>query len=765
MMRASISLKLLAVTLGVISVAVAVAGGVLLRQHHRELYRGFEDGAVVLARAMSEYAVAPLVLEDPPGAHDILAKLEKSSQISRAVLFDRQGEAIASYERRGSTAPLAPQRAAPAREHLDGYLLVSEPVLHLGVPQGTLYLAASTSGLSSRASEATVTVIVAGLAAIFGAALLGWLLQHNITRPILRLAEAMREIKGQAVLGSRITHVSGDEIGVLYSGFNRMLDDLAAREQERDRSTARLRALIAALPDPVFVLEDSGRIAEVLAGRPEALAQPVAELRGQDVAEVIGAGIEARLKEAIENALATGIPQRFAYEIDRAAGRRWFDALVIPLRADSSDRRRNEARGDGGDGNGLVLFVPRDVTERHTLEVDLRQAQKMEALGRLAGGVAHDFNNILTAIMGYGSLLEGRLERSIGPASELMEMLKAAERAAMLTQQLLAFSRRQVVAFRQVSLNELVRDMQRMLERIIGEDVQLVAELAPDLPEVHFDPGQLQQVVLNLAVNAREAMPSGGTLTLSTRSVAQSTRRAGEPELAPGRYVLLRVTDTGVGMDESVRARIFEPFFTTKGRKGGTGLGLAMVYGIVRQAGGDVTVSSEPGRGTTFQIYLPEASHTREAAPEPRPTPVIARGSETLLVVEDEPQLLELASRMLEEQGYHVLAAGDARQALQICSVHPAPIHLMVTDVVMPKMGGPELVSAARPLRPNMKVLYVSGYTDGTAIARGAAVGEVPFLQKPFTPHDLHAKVREALDDRARVLVERHVESPPSSPS
>ena len=289
-----------------------------------------------------------------------------------------------------------------------------------------------------------------------------------------------------------------------------------------------------------------------------------------------------------------------------------------------------------------------------------------------------------------------------------------------------------------------------MLERIIGEDVQLHADLAGDVPDVYFDPGQLQQVILNLAVNAREAMPQGGTLTLTTRAVSQSHRRAGEPELTPGRYVLLRVSDTGVGMDESVRVRIFEPFFTTKGRKGGTGLGLAMVYGIVRQAGGDVTVISEPGRGTTFNIFLPEApSDAHRTGTETEPPAPISRGTETVLVVEDEPQLLELTCRMLTEQGYRVLGAGDARQALQTCSVHPGPIHLMVTDVVMPRMGGGELVSAAAPLRPDMKVLFMSGYTDGMAVQHGVAIGQVPFLQKPFTPNELNRRVREALGDDA----------------
>jgi two-component system cell cycle sensor histidine kinase/response regulator CckA len=299
-----------------------------------------------------------------------------------------------------------------------------------------------------------------------------------------------------------------------------------------------------------------------------------------------------------------------------------------------------------------------------------------------------------------------------------------------------------VVQTKRVSLNDLVRDMQRMLERIIGEDVQLVADLATELPAVEGDPGQLQQVVLNLAVNAREAMPHGGTLTLRIRSVVLTHRRAGEPELEPGRYVLLEVSDTGIGMDEATRTRIFEPFFTTKARAGGTGLGLAMVYGIVRQADGDVTVASERNRGTTFRIYLPELAGA--AAIDEPGVPARAAlpgGNETVLVVEDQPQIKELTCRMLREQGYDVLGTTDPRQALEICATHDGPIHLLVTDMVMPRMGGAELVEAARPLRPEMKVLYMSGYTDSNAVHSE----EAPFLQKPFTPHELGRQVREAL--------------------
>jgi PAS domain S-box-containing protein len=597
-------------------------------------------------------------------------------------------------------------------------------------------LTASSAGLRARAGAATLMILLVGLGAILVAAALAWVLQRTITRPILRLAETMRGITEETMLSTRVKHHSGDEIEVLHVGFNRMLDQLAARQLERDRSDARLRALIAALPDPVFVVEESGRIVEVLAGRPAPLAASADRLPGRHLGEVTAPDHARQFDEAITKAVSTQAPQRLAYELEVETGKRWFDAVIVPIAGPDPQR-----------GERLVLFVPRDVTQRHTLELDLRQAQKMDALGRLAGGVAHDFNNLLTAIMGYASLLASRSEAHGQGGGEAEEILKASKRAALLTQQLLAFSRRQVVQMKRVALNELVRDMQRMLERIIGEDVQLVADLASPLPPVQGDPGQLQQVILNLAVNAREAMPGGGTLTLRTRPVVLTHRRAGEPELEPGKYVLLEVTDTGVGMDESTRTRIFEPFFTTKARAGGTGLGLAMVYGIVRQAGGDVAVVSERSRGTTFRIYLPELALAAEANdPSLGANEILAGGQETILVVEDQPQIKEVTCRMLREQGYEVLGTTDPRQALEICAAHAGPIHLMVTDMVMPRMGGAELAQAARPLRPEMKLLFMSGYTDSSAVHGNNGLGErVPFLQKPFTPHELARRVREAL--------------------
>ena len=733
-MRISVSTKLLAITVGVVSLAVALAGGALLRQHHRELERGFEDGTLVLARAVAEHCVGPVAFDDRQGAKEILAKLERSTVVGRAILYDRKGRVLASYDRLLSAAPILMLDTTPAVQHRDGYLHVFEAVVHDDKTLGTLYLTASSAGLRVRASVATKMVVLVGLAAIAAAALLAWALQRTVTRPILRLAETMRGITGETMHLTRVEHRRTDEIGMLHAGFNRMLDQLAARAEERDRSDARLRALIAALPDPVFVLEAGGHIVEVLAGRPGPLPVPAVGLEGKSIAEVITAENARSIDEAIAQVVSTLAPRRLAYELELPGGKRCFDAVIVPISGESEPRERR-----------YVLFVPRDITERQTLELDLRQAQKMDALGRLAGGVAHDFNNLLTAIMGYASLLSGILEGEGRSTAEVGEILKAGKRASALTQQLLAFSRRHMVQVKPVPLNDLVRDMQRMLERIIGEDVQLVADLAAPLPPVQGDPGQLQQVILNLAVNAREAMPNGGTLTLRTRPISLTSRRAGEPELKPGKYVLLEVNDTGVGMDESTRVRIFEPFFTTKGRSGGTGLGLAMVYGIVRQSGGDVAVSSERNRGTTFRIYLPESTAPSDGVPLSLPTPeVLPHGNETVLVVEDEEQLKELTCRMLRDQGYQVLSTTEAGQALEICGAYAGPIHLLVTDMVMPRMGGAELAEAARTLRAEMRVLYMSGYTD-SATVNGNGVETIPFLQKPFTAMELGRRVREAL--------------------
>ncbi|MBP9825112.1 MAG: PAS domain S-box protein [Thermoanaerobaculia bacterium] len=409
---------------------------------------------------------------------------------------------------------------------------------------------------------------------------------------------------------------------------------------------------------------------------------------------------------------------------------------------------------DGGDSltSEVIEGTLLDITERKNLEMELRQSQKIEAIGRLAGGVAHDFNNITGVILGYGELVRSEVEPGTPVAEYVTEMVQAAERAATLTRQLQAFSRKQILQPRRLDLNELVANAHRMLDRVIGEDIALVVRPAPTLGTVLADPGQIDQILLNLAINARDAMPKGGTLTIETADIelAEETPAPDRPAMVPGRYVRLAVSDTGVGMDAETQRRIFEPFFTTKPPGQGTGLGLATVYGIVKQSGGYIWVDSEPGLGTTFQIYLPridEPPHgNRPGVPPAMPPAMSHGGHETVLLVEDNPALRDVTRRQLEAAGYTVLLAGDGEEALALAGTHAAPIDLLLTDVVMPKLGGGELAGRLVALRPGLPVLFMSGYTDGAIAQHGMLADGIALLEKPFSGKGLVQAVRKALD-------------------
>ncbi len=389
-------------------------------------------------------------------------------------------------------------------------------------------------------------------------------------------------------------------------------------------------------------------------------------------------------------------------------------------------------------------------------EAQLRQAQKMEAIGRLAGGVAHDFNNMLTVILSYTQIVRQTHETEAGCVQELDQIIAAAERAAGLTRQLLAFSRQQVMQPALLDLAAVVRGMEGMMRRLMGEDIALHTSHAPDLGRVMADPGQIEQVLLNLVVNARDAMPNGGTLTLETSNVLlEGPLVTAHATLPPGPYVMLAVSDTGVGMDATTQARLFEPFFTTKPMGKGTGLGLSTCYGIVKQSGGDISVYSEPGRGTTFKIYLPrasgeEATASAGAAGDQIPVPEAAGPGKTILLVEDEGLVRSAAERILRSQGYTVLVARDPGEAMLLCEARDGPIHLLVTDVVMPGMNGRELAERVVRLKPGTAVLFVSGYTDNAIVHHGVLDPGVWFLPKPFTPEALTRKVREVLESTAR---------------
>jgi PAS domain S-box-containing protein len=386
---------------------------------------------------------------------------------------------------------------------------------------------------------------------------------------------------------------------------------------------------------------------------------------------------------------------------------------------------------------------------RAQLEEQLRQAQKIDSIGRLAGGVAHDFNNILTAINGYADLMLLELTPGDPLRSSVTEIRRAGERAAGLTRQLLAFSRRQLLQPRVLALNSLIVDSIRMLKRLLGEDIELVTLLDPDLGQVKADAGQMDQVILNLALNARDAMPQGGRLTLETQNVILQEEYAQKHfSLQPGSYIMLAVSDIGCGMDAQILSHIFEPFFTTKEPGKGTGLGLSTVYGIVQQSGGSIWVYSEPGRGTTFKIYLPRIKESVAEAVEKRTEPESPRGSETILVVEDDEIVRKLTCQALRRYGYLVVEAANGGEALLACERHPGTIPLMITDVVMPQISGPELAARLRQLHPEIHVLYISGYTEDAVVRHGLLDEARSFLQKPFTPSTLVHKVRDMLDQQ-----------------
>jgi signal transduction histidine kinase/ActR/RegA family two-component response regulator len=401
-----------------------------------------------------------------------------------------------------------------------------------------------------------------------------------------------------------------------------------------------------------------------------------------------------------------------------------------------------------------IASTERDITERkrveqemRTLEDQLRQSQKMEAIGSLAGGIAHDFNNLLTIIKGYSQLSLMELKEGTPLRGKVEEIQKAADRATALTRQLLAFSRRQVLEVKVVDLNTILRGLDKMLHRMIREDVELVTHLTEDLGSVKVDSGQIEQVVMNLTINARDAMPSGGKLNIETANVELDEHYTrNHVAVKPGSYVMLAVSDTGVGMTLEVRDRVFEPFFTTKEKGKGTGLGLSTVYGIVKQSGGNIWVYSEPGKGTTFKIYLPRVDEPLEEAGEKVVQKEIAGRGETILLAEDEEKVRQLTGQILTQNGYTVLEASHGDEASHICEQHKGPIHLMVMDVVMPGINGRELAKSLEPHHPEMKVLYMSGYTDNAIVHHGILEKGLSFLQKPFSTDGLLRKVREVLD-------------------
>jgi PAS domain S-box-containing protein len=518
------------------------------------------------------------------------------------------------------------------------------------------------------------------------------------------------------------------------------MQDITYRKRAEDAlkdSEVRYRLMVEGSEQVFFYVHDPEH-------RFEYLSPSVKDVLGYDPEELLGqpydvllTGLpdDAIIQEMTDGALRDG-QRRQPYTV----AHRHKDGRVVALEIVETPIKRE------GRVVGIQGFA-RDVTERKHLEDQFRQAQKMEAVGRLAGGVAHDFNNLLMVIGGYAEILRDRCAADESLRKDVDEILRATERATTLTRQLLAFSRRQVLELKVLNLNDVVADVEKLLRRLIGEDIELVTRLAPHLGSVKADPSQIEQVLMNLAINARDAMPRGGRLLIETSNVqvdAEFARR--HVGLQPGAWVTISVTDTGRGMDADTLAHVFEPFFTTKEKGAGTGLGLATVYGIVKQSGGYISMYSEPGQGTTFTVYLPRTDQTVGAETSVRPAPTANGGRETILLVEDEAGVRDLSAEILRAKGYTILAAANADEALNLAGQHPGTIHLLLTDVVLPGMRGVELAEHLGALRPGIKVVYMSGYTEDAFLHQGDLPPGTAFLQKPFSAALLTRKIREVLD-------------------
>jgi two-component system, cell cycle sensor histidine kinase and response regulator CckA len=519
-------------------------------------------------------------------------------------------------------------------------------------------------------------------------------------------------------------------------GFVGIAEDITERkEAEVDR--ARLAAIVECSEDAIVSKTTDGIVIDWNPGAERLYGYSAEEMIGRPISVLFTADHYQEYLQIMEK---VGRGERLpAYETVR----RRKDGTVISV---SVDICPIEVRDAGVVGASKIAH---DITRIKQLEEQFRQSQKMEAVGRLAGGVAHDFNNLLTVICGCSEMLLNGMPPGDSTRNLLVAINKAGERGATLTRQLLMFSRKQVLQPKVLDLNAMVADSEKMLKRLVGEDVDLVAVLDPALGRVKADLGQVEQVLMNLVVNARDAMPEGGKLTLETaNAVLDQTYCRSHAEIQPGRYIMLAVSDSGCGMDEQTRTHVFEPFFTTKDPGKGTGLGLAMVYGFTKQSGGHASVYSELGIGSTFKIYLPEVEATPSSGELPASIAKMPHGDETILLVEDEGGVRTLARQILQTCGYTVLEAAHGIEAIRLAEEHQGPVHLLVTDVVMPDMGGRRVAERVAALKPDVKVLYLSGYTDDAVIRHGVLTSQTDFLQKPFTPIMLAQKVREVLGER-----------------
>jgi PAS domain S-box-containing protein len=693
------------------------------------------------AEIVARQSAAALVFEDPETAGATLDALRAERRVVSAAIYARDGALFAAYVREsgGETPPASRPTSGPAQGHVfrKGRLMLFRPIrLDDGVI-GTVVIESDVSEMVARLQRYALIVLGVLLASLVVAHWTASRLQRVITVPVQRLAETAEAVSSRRDYSVRAVAYARDELGQLVETFNHMLDQIRDRDLALHASEEQYRLLFDSNPHPMWVFDpetgaflavNDAAVSVYGYSRDEFLAMSVEDVRPAD--DVLA--LLARLNEPQAAGGSDGLQKH-----------RRKDGSIVDVEVSSSATVFR--------GRPACFVIATDVSARMQLEDQLLQSQKMEAVGRLAGGVAHDFNNLLGVITGHSELLAKGLATQDPGRHRLEQIRKAAERAAGLTRQLLAFSRKEVIRPRVLDLNDVVGDIEKMLQRVIGEDVRLVTRLAPDLGHVRADRGQVDQVILNLAVNARDAMPEGGELIIETSNeVLDEAYARSHADVVPGRYVRVAVSDTGHGMDATTLSHVFEPFFTTKEQGKGTGLGLATVFGIARQSGGHINVYSEAGKGATFKLYLPRVdadADVPESPPSPSPAPT---GSETILLVEDAEALGAMIHEILDVAGFSVLEFSDPLEAVSRAKTHEGPLDLVLTDVVMPRMSGPELVRAVRAARPYVKALYMSGYTNEAIGRQGVLEPGTNFIQKPFTADALLRAVRAAIDRGAR---------------
>jgi PAS domain S-box-containing protein len=666
-----------------------------------------------------------VVLARYPLAEERVGQAIPDTPLVRAVLTGREDGTAEAPGRDGVPRLYAFRRLPVPRDAGDLYIGV-------GIPTAVAFAEANRA-LGRNMLGLVVTSLVILAAVWAGGSLV-------IVRPVRALLQPVTRL-GTGDLKARTGLPYAGELGRLAQAFDAMAANLERRETERRQadearrdSELQYRRLVEGSIEGIYIHQDFAiRLANPAFARMFGFERPEGAI-GTDIRTLIAPEEQARM-EAYKQQRLRGEPAPARYEfqgVRRDGTRLWLENTVSVIT---------------WDGRPAILATLFDLTERKQLERQYHQAQKMEAIGQLAGGIAHDFNNLLTVILGRSALLLQRpgLDDSLRKNMELIQ--STGQRASALTRQLLTFSRQQVIQPRVLPLRPVIEEISPMLQRLVGEDVELAVTVDPALGSVTADPNQIGQVILNLVVNARDAMPQGGRLGIEARNVELDVRGDADPH--PGAYALIAVSDTGIGMDEATRARIFEPFFTTKGVGKGTGLGLATVYGIVKQSGGHIAVSTAPGAGTTFRIYLPRVEGGgADGSLSPAPTQ-LPRGSETILLVEDEAEVRTLSREVLVQLGYRVLEVAEPAEAQRLAVQPQSAIDLLVTDVVMPQMSGPELAAHLTARFPGLRVLHVSGYTSDALVSRGISASDIALLQKPFTPGELARKVREVLDTPA----------------